>query len=137
MVKRIFAGILFIGLAGPLATVLHAADENMDSSVYLTFDPATGTFTSATKNISESSQFVDTGVQPDQAAVANDAAPTATPAETPVAAAVDTTMPLQTESAPQEAGIEPSIMIIAGVLALVVFAGIGFLMRKGQSGTAA
>ena len=137
MVKRIIAGIILIGLAGPLATVLQAADENMDSSVYLTFDPATGQFTSATKNISESNQFVDTGVQPAQAAVANDAAPTATPAETPVAAAVVTPPTVQTESGPREAGIAPSIMVIAGVLALVVFAGIGYLMRKGQSGTAA
>ena len=137
MIKRIIAGILLIGLAGPLATVLQAADENMDSSVYLTFDPATGTFTSATKNISDSNQFVDTGVQPEQAAVANDAAPTASTAETPAAAAVATTTPLQTESAPQEAGVEPSIIVIAGVLALIVFAGIGYMLRKGQSGSTA
>jgi len=137
MVKRFIAGILLAGLAGPLATLVHAADENMDSSVYLTFDPATGQFTSATKNISDSNQFVDTGVQPEQAAVANDAAPTASTTETPVAAAVTTTPPLQTESASQDAGIAPSIMVIAGVLALVVFAGIGYLMRKGQSGSAA
>jgi len=137
MVKHFIAGILLAGLAGPLATVVHAADENMDSSVYLTFDPATGTFTSATKNISDSNQFVDTGVQPEHAAVANDAAPAAARVEPPVAAAVTTTPPLQTESAPQEAGIEPSIMVIAGVLALVLFAGIGYLMRKGQSGSTA
>lgn len=137
MVKRIIAGILFIGLAGPLATVLQAADENMDSSVYLTFDPATGQFTSATKNISDSNQFVDTGIQPAQAAVANDAAPTASSPATPVAAVVATTPPLQSGPGSEEAGIAPSIMVIAGVLALVVFAGIGYLMRKGQSGSAA
>jgi hypothetical protein len=137
MVNRLIVGALLAGLACPLVSVVQAADENMDSSVYLTFDPATGQFTSATKNISESNQFVDTGVQPDQAAVANDAAPAVTATAAPAAEPAPTTTAVQEQAGPAEAGTEPSIIIIAGVLALVVFAGIGYLMRKGQSGSTA
>ncbi len=130
MVTRFLIGILAVGLIGTTPFAAQAADENMDSSVYLTFDPATGQFTSATKDLSATDQFIDTGVQSDQAATTSVAPEAIASTETAVAAT-----PVQTSSVSttEEGASQSSMIVIAGVLALLVFGGVGLLMRKGQS----
>jgi hypothetical protein len=94
MFIRVLVCILAVNLLGLVPEGVRAADENMDSAVYLTFDPVSGQFTQATKDLSAPADTGDAAVQQNHAAM--------------------------------------SQIVLAAVLALVVFGLIGYLMRKGQ-----
>lgn len=133
MVQRHFLVSVLVCLCIFLPVHVSASDENMDTSVYLTFDPATGQFVSATKNISKSKQFVDTGIQPDHQATNQ------SPAE--ISSTIDEANPVVLNTtattgliAGQSTNQFPNTSIfIYGLLALTGFGIVGLLIRKRNS----
>lgn len=112
---------LVLTLIGLFSVAAWAADENMDSSVYLTFDPVTGEFTSATKELSDTNQFVDTGIQHGQPI------PESVPAPAQV---VNTEQPSPVRA--EQADNETSLWLSGGAVVLILLGIIGFRMRKDQ-----
>ena len=127
MFTRFIVCLILLAFVGKFPDVAWAADENMDSSVYLTFDPATGQFTSATKQLSDTSQFVDTGIDQGQPVPVQVAAQ-------PVAAvnAIEQSSP----STVDQANDQTSLLWPGGIIALLLFGIIGFIMRKSQQKSA-
>ncbi len=126
MVIRSTICLILINLIGIFPNTAKAADENMDSSVYLTFDPVTGQFTSATKDLSDTNQFVDTGIQQGQAV------PEHSSAQTEAALNMEQQSPLTAKQGDKQ----NSLLWIGGAVALFVLGIIGFLMRKGRQKSA-
>jgi hypothetical protein len=128
MITRIVICTLAINILALEFEGVQAADENVDSAVYLTFDPATGQFTEAIKDLSAPPETVDLAIQQDH-----------TP-DTQQASETDLTVdaaPINSGTPASETGSGGglSTWIIATGL-LLIFGVIGFMLKGRAKKTA-
>lgn len=102
----------------------HAADEDLNASVYLTFDPETGEF--ITQQESPSGDPVPTDHAQSQSQPAPGAEQPNSPAQTAAAS------PAAQSDGAGEAGGGTTGIWLGGLVALGLLAGIGLWVRKGQ-----
>jgi len=126
MITRVIICILSLGFIGLLPNLVNAADENMDSAVYLTFDPATGQFTSATKTPEE--RAAEAALEQTQSLPA--------PAPTQGGTAAVTMEQQPAVPAAETSSSSISLLWTGGVIALVLIGLMFIMVRKGQQKTA-
>lgn len=129
MFIRVLVCMLAVNLLGLVPEGVRAADENMDSAVYLTFDPVSGQFTQATKDLSAPADTGDAAAQQNHAAMSQQVSQASSMSIDDAAILAGT--------ATDESGEQSSMIVLAAMLALAVFGLIGYLMRKGQPKQAA
>ena len=117
--------VLAANFAGAAFHPAHAADEDMNASVYLTFDPETGEFITQ--------QATPSGGQPQaQHQQAQQAAPAAQQQAPATATAARPAGGTEASTGGNGAGVNTGLWL-GGLLALVLLAGVGYRFRKGQN----
>ena len=131
VVRIILKMIRVSALALLIPNMLWAADEDMYASVYLTFDPVTGTFisTMATDQTQGQSQDPSAGTTARQHTIAQ----ADTSSETTATSAVVTLQNNgQSNRAQDVTGIGTSTILIGGIVVLALVLGAVLMRRKNQ-----